>query len=58
MANSMWVDYNKIFSFNAFINMIVTERGIGKTYGASKAVVDDFLKAVPLYQPDFLSQRS
>ena len=45
MANSMWVDYNKIFSFNAFINMIVTERGIGKTYGASKAVVDDFLKS-------------
>ena len=41
---SMWIDYNKIFSFNALINMIITERGIGKTYGAAKAVVDDFLK--------------
>lgn len=41
---SMWVDYGKIFSFNAFINMIITERGIGKTYGASKAVVDDYKK--------------
>ena len=42
--NSMWVDFNKIFSFNALINMIITERGIGKTYGASKSVVSDFLK--------------
>ena len=43
-SENMWVDYNKIFSFNAFINMIITERGIGKTYGAVKSVVDDFIK--------------
>ena len=41
---SMWLDYNQILSFNALINMIVTERGIGKTYGAAKCVVSDFIK--------------
>lgn len=31
MANdSLWIDYNKIFSFNAFINMIVTERRLSE----------------------------
>lgn len=44
MNNKDWLDYNKIFSFNAFLNMIITERGIGKTYGISKFVVDDFIK--------------
>lgn len=44
MNDNFWIDYNKIFSFNAFVNMIVTERGFGKTYGISKFVVNDFIK--------------
>ena len=43
MNENFWINYNKIFSYNAFLNFIVTERGFGKTYGISKYVVNDFL---------------
>ena len=34
----------KILSYNAYLNFIVTERGLGKTYGFTKFVIKDFLK--------------
>ena len=40
----MYYDYNKILSYNAFINILIGERGVGKTYGASKMVINKFLK--------------
>ena len=35
----MYYDYAKILSYNAFFNFLVGERGVGKTYGATKFVV-------------------
>lgn len=40
----MYYDYNKILSYNALINILIGERGVGKTYGASKLVINKFLK--------------
>lgn len=42
MAN--WYNYDKIMSYNATFNFVVTSRGLGKTYGAIKACVNDFIK--------------
>lgn len=40
----MFYNFNKILSYNAFLNIIIGERGLGKTYGAIKFVINDFLK--------------
>lgn len=40
----MYYDYSKIKSYNGFLNFIIGSRGVGKTYGAKKMVVSDFLK--------------
>lgn len=39
----MYYDYSKILSYNAFINFLIGERGVGKTYGASKFVTSRFI---------------
>lgn len=39
----MYYDYNKILSYNAFLNFLIGERGVGKTYGASKFVTKQFI---------------
>ena len=39
----MYYDYSKILSYNAFINFLIGERGVGKTYGASKFVTKQFI---------------
>ena len=41
---SIYYNYNKIMSYNAFINFLHGERGVGKTYGISKFVVEQFIK--------------
>lgn len=41
---SAFYNWDKVFSFNAYINMIVTARGRGKTYGLRKQFVKDYLK--------------
>ena len=41
---SIYYDYNKIMSYNAFLNFLHGERGVGKTYGISKFVVKQFIK--------------
>ncbi len=40
----MWYDYNNILSRNAYLNFIIGERGVGKTYGAKKFVINKFKK--------------
>lgn len=39
-----YYDWPKTFSYDADINIIVSERGYGKTYGLRKQCVKDFLK--------------
>ena len=39
----MYYDYTKILTYNAFINFLIGERGVGKTYGASKFVTGRFI---------------
>lgn len=40
----MYYDYNNLLSRNALINFIIGERGVGKTYGAKKLCITDFIK--------------
>lgn len=40
----MYYDYAKILSYNAFLNFLVGSRGVGKTYGACKFVVNQAIK--------------
>lgn len=42
--DNVYYDWNKTFTYNAEINVIVSMRGLGKTYGIRKQVVRDFLK--------------
>lgn len=44
MNNNIFYDYNKILSYGAMLNFLLGERGVGKTYGATKFVVNQFLK--------------
>lgn len=39
----MYYDLTKILSYNAFINFLIGERGVGKTYSTSKFVVKQFI---------------
>ena len=38
----MYYDYNKVLSYNAMLNFIIGERGVGKTYGAKEFVLNRF----------------
>lgn len=40
----MYYDYSKILSYNALLNFLIGERGVGKTYGAAKFVISQFIK--------------
>lgn len=40
----MFYDFQKVLSYNSMLNFIIGERGVGKTYGATKFVINDFLK--------------
>lgn len=42
--SNMYYDYQQILSYNALLNLLIGERGVGKTYGATKFVVEDFKK--------------
>ena len=42
----MWYDYNNILSRDAYLNFIIGERGVGKTYGAKKFVIKRFKKSL------------
>lgn len=38
----MFLDFNKILSYGSLLNFIIAERGVGKTYGAKKFIVNHF----------------
>ena len=40
----MFYDFSKLLSYNALLNFVIGERGVGKTFGAKKFVVNDYLK--------------
>ena len=44
METSIYYNYDRIISYDALLNILIGERGVGKTYGASKLVVKDFIK--------------
>lgn len=39
-----YYDYNKIISYNAPVNILIGERGVGKSYGAKEYVIKKYLK--------------
>ena len=39
-----YYNYNRILSYNIPINVLVGERGVGKSYGAKKFVIDQYKK--------------
>lgn len=41
---SIYLDFNKPLSYNALLSFIITERGLGKSYGAKKYVAKHFIK--------------
>lgn len=41
---SIFYDYSKVLSYNSFLNIIIGERGVGKTYGAKKYVINRWIK--------------
>ena len=44
MNEKLFYDYQKVLSYNALLNFIIGERGVGKSYGAKKYVANHFLK--------------
>lgn len=40
----MWYNYDKLISYNALFNFVIGERGVGKSYGAKKFVINDYIK--------------
>lgn len=41
---SIYLDFNKPLSYNALLSFIITERGLGKSYGSKKYVAKHFIK--------------
>lgn len=37
-------DYHKILSYNCPVNILIGERGVGKSFGAKKYVIDQYAK--------------
>lgn len=56
----MFYDYQKVLSYNAFLNILIGERGVGKTYGITKFVINRFIKTgerfvyVRRYKPEMI----
>jgi hypothetical protein len=44
MDKSLYYDPNKLLSYNRILNFVIGARGIGKSYGFKKHVVNRFLK--------------
>lgn len=42
--NSIFLDFNKILSYGSFLTFCCAERGVGKSYGAKKFIVNHFKK--------------
>lgn len=44
MGNGVYYDWQKTYTYNAKVNIIISARGLGKTYGARKQAIKDFIK--------------
>ena len=44
MDKNIWYSYNKVLSYHAMLNFIIGERGVGKSYGIKKYVLNKFKK--------------
>ena len=44
MDNNIFYNYDRVISYNAFLNFLIGERGVGKTFGASEFVTRQFIK--------------
>lgn len=42
---SFYYNFDKLFSYNALINIVIGERGVGKSFNAKVAVLKNFLKS-------------
>lgn len=40
----MWYNYDRVLSYNALFSFIIGERGVGKSYGAKKFIINDFIR--------------
>ena len=40
--NNIFLDFNKILSYNSLITIVIAERGVGKTFGCKKYIVKHF----------------
>ena len=40
----MYYDLSKVLTYNAFLNFLIGERGVGKTYSTTKFLISQFLK--------------
>lgn len=43
MNSNIFYNYERVLSYNAFLNLIIGERGVGKTYGFKKYAIKRFL---------------
>ena len=44
MDKQIFYNYDRVISYNAFLNFLIGERGVGKTFGASEFVTRQFIK--------------
>lgn len=44
MSDNIFYNYDRVISYNAFLNFLIGERGVGKTFGASEYVTRQFIK--------------
>lgn len=44
MEEDIYFNYDRVISYNAFLNFLIGSRGVGKTFGASEFVVKEFIK--------------
>lgn len=40
----MWFDLDRLLSYNATLNFVIAERGVGKTFGCKKKFLEQFIK--------------
>lgn len=44
MNNDLWFNYQNVLSYNALINILIGERGVGKTFGFKEYAIKHFKK--------------
>ena len=44
MNESIYLNFDKVLSYNAFLTMLIADRGVGKTFGAKTYCINHYLK--------------